>query len=191
MDTALIALDFINDIVHPDSPAAGAAAEVAERGVIDKANAALAHARAHDWLVVLVKVGFAPGYAECPKHSPLFSAAFDAGVLQLGSWGTEFHEGLDATPSNPEREIVIVKPRVNGFYATPLEPALRSNGIDTLALCGVSTSWAVASTARDGHDRDYRVRVIEDACAAAEAADHEASINQLSRIAEIVTSDRL
>ncbi len=123
MTTALIALDFINDIVHPDSPMAGAAAQVAERGVIEHANTALAHARANDWFVVLVKVGFGPGYAECPKHSPLFGAAKENGVLQLGTWGTEFHEALDATPANPEREFVVEKPRVNAFYATPLEAA--------------------------------------------------------------------
>ena len=55
MSTALIALDFINDIVHPDSPMAGAATQVAERGVIDNANAALAHARTNDWFVVLLR----------------------------------------------------------------------------------------------------------------------------------------
>ncbi|WP_423821530.1 isochorismatase family cysteine hydrolase [Salinisphaera sp. SPP-AMP-43] len=191
MSTALIALDFINDIVHPDSPMAGAAAQVAERGVIDNANTALAHARANDWLVVLVKVGFGPGYTECPKHSPLFGAAKDNGVLQLGTWGTEFHENLDATPANAEREFVVEKPRVNAFYATPLEAVLRANAIDTLYLCGVSTSWAVQSTARDGHDRDFRIRVIEDACATDDIEDHKASINQLSRIGDIVTTGTL
>lgn len=191
MSTALIALDFINDIVHPDSPMAGAAAQVAERSVIENANTALTHARANDWFVVLVKVGFGPGYAECPKHSPLFGAAKDNGVLQLGTWGTEFHEALDAAPANAEREFVVEKPRVNAFYATPLEAVLRANAIDTLFLCGVSTSWAVQSAARDGHDRDYRIRVIEDACATDDIEDHKASIRQLSRISEIVTSNEL
>lgn len=191
MSRALIALDLINDIVHPDSPMAGAAAQVAERNVIGNANVALAHARANDWLVVLVKVGFAAGYAEQPKNSPLFGAAKDNGVLQLGSWGTEFHDALDATPANPAREIIIEKPRVNAFYGTPLEAALRANGVDTLFLCGVSTSWAVQSAARDGHDRDYRIRVIEDACAAADANDHAASINQLSVISDIVAAGKL
>ncbi|RJS91195.1 isochorismatase family cysteine hydrolase [Salinisphaera sp. Q1T1-3] len=191
MTTALIALDFINDIVHPDSPMADAAPHIAERNVIGNANSALAHARANDWLVVLVKVGFGPGYTECPAHSPLFGAAKHNGVLQLGSWGTEFHEQLDATPANAEREYVLEKPRVNAFYATPLEAVLRANAIDTLFLCGVSTTWAVQAAARDGHDRDYRIRVIEDACAAAEADDHAASIAQLSRIADIVSAAEL
>lgn len=191
MTTALIALDFINDIVHPDSPMAGAAAQVAERGVIENANTAIAHARANQWLVVQVKVGFGPGYAECPKHSPLFGAAKDNGVLQLGTWGTEFHEALDSVPANPEREFTVEKPRVNAFYATPLEALLRANAVDTLFLCGVSTSWAVQSTARDGHDRDYRIRIIEDACATDDIEDHNASIRQLSRISEIVTAREL
>ncbi|MGB7757365.1 MAG: isochorismatase family protein, partial [Salinisphaera sp.] len=68
---------------------------------------------------------------------------------------------------------------------------LRANAIDTLFLCGVSTSWAVQSAARDGHDRDYRIRVIEDACATDNIEDHNASIRQLSRISEIVTSSEL
>ncbi|MEP9351477.1 isochorismatase family cysteine hydrolase [Xanthobacter sp. KR7-225] len=182
MATALIALDFINDIVDPAGKIAGSAAQVAARGTIAKARAALAFARAAGWLPVLVKVGFAPGYATLPKASPLFGKAGEIGALALDGWGTQFHPGLGAEAA----DTVVVKPRVSGFYGTALEPALRANGIDRLVVCGVSTAWAVQSTVREGHDRDYRMVVVEDACAAATAEEHAASIALLRRIAGVV-----
>ena len=58
MSTAFIGLDYIFDIVHPSGKMAASAAHVAERGVIAKANQALAIARNKGWLTILVKVGF-------------------------------------------------------------------------------------------------------------------------------------
>ena len=51
-------------------------------------------------------------------------------------------------------------------YGTPMEPVLRAQQVDTLVVAGVSTTWAVQSVVRDALDRDFRVFVIEDACAA-------------------------
>ena len=53
-------------------------------------------------------------------------------------------------------------------------------------MCGVSTSWAIQGAVRDGHDRDYAITILEDACAAADAAEHQASLRMLGRIAEII-----
>ena len=70
MNKALLVIDFINDIAHPDGRIAASAAHVVEQDAIAHANQALAHARAHDWLVVLIKVGFDGGYQLQPKGSP-------------------------------------------------------------------------------------------------------------------------
>ncbi|USP11121.1 cysteine hydrolase [Aeromonas dhakensis] len=43
-----------------------------------------------------------------------------------------------------------------------------------------------ASAAREGHDRDYAITILEDACAAADANEHHASLRLLGRIAEII-----
>jgi nicotinamidase-related amidase len=58
-------------------------------------------------------------------------------------------------------------------------------------IVGVSTPWAVQATARDAHDRDYQVVVVEDASAAATKADHAASIALLRRIARVVAVEQL
>jgi biuret amidohydrolase len=45
----------------------------------------------------------------------------------------------------------------------------------------------VQAAARDAHDRDHRVVVVEDVCAAATEAEHEASMALLRRIAKVIT----
>lgn len=187
MNTAFIGLDYIVDIMHPDGKIAASAPQAAARQVVAKANHALALARDKGWLTVLVKVGFAPGYPDQPKHSAMFGRTHELGALQQGSPGMEFHPELD----HAHADLVIVKPRVSAFYATPLEAALRARRIERVVLAGVSSAWAVQSAARDAHDRDYQVVVVEDACAASTQEEHEQSMALLSRIARIVTTDQL
>lgn len=187
MATALVALDFINDIVDPAGKIAGSAAEVAARGTLAKAHYALTVARERGWLPILVRVGFADGYASVPKSSPIFAHAPKLGALKLGTWGTEFHPALGAKTS----DAVILKPRVSAFYGSGLEALLRANHVERLVVCGVSTAWAVQATVRDGHDRDYEMVVVEDACAAADEEEHNASLRLLSRIARVVRAEDL
>ncbi|RKJ87663.1 cysteine hydrolase [Aeromonas veronii] len=187
MNKALLVIDFINDIAHPDGRIAASAAHVLEQDAIAHANQALAHARANDWLVVLIKVGFDGGYQLQPKGSPMFGRAHQFGALSLTDPGTDFHPDLDVQPG----DLVLAKPRVSPFYGTALEPALRANHIDHLYLCGVSTSWAIQAATRDGHDRDYAITILEDACAAADATEHHTSLRMLGRIAEIIKVSQL
>lgn len=187
MTTAFIGLDYIVDITHPDGKMAGAAQQVIDRDVIAKANRALAIAKKKGWLTVLVKVGFAKGYSDQPKHSKLFGKAHEYGVLEEGSPGMEFHPDLDADIA----DLVIVKPRVNAFYCTNLDAALRARGVTRVVIAGVSTMMAVQSAARDAHDRDYETLILEEACAAANEADHSDSIRTLGTVTDVVTLEAL
>ncbi|MHC8372807.1 cysteine hydrolase family protein [Pseudomonas sp. MDT1-85] len=187
MKTAFIGLDYIADIICPAGKLANSAAHAAERGIIAKANQLLSKAQAEGWLSVLVKVGFAEGYIDQPKHSPFFGRAHEIGALKFGGSGLEFHPDLHANLA----DAVIVKPRVNAFYGTGLEAILRANKIERLIIAGVSSVWAVQSTVRDAHDRDYEVVVIEDACAAGNQAEHEESMKVLGAIAKIIKIEDL
>lgn len=182
MKTAFIGLDYIVDIMHPSGKIARSAKHAADRQVIQHANVLLEHAKAKDWLRVLVKVGFKPGYHEAPAFSPMFGKAKEFGALSLGGAGTEFHPDLKADLA----DLVVEKPRINAFYGTPLEAALRAQEIKQLVVAGVSTAWAVQSLVRDAHDRDYRVVVVEDACAAASQEEHDSTIALLRGIARVV-----
>jgi nicotinamidase-related amidase len=185
----LLVLDMINDLVHEDGPngAKGYGPLLAARNVLGNAETAIAKARAAGVPVGYVRIGFSPDYRECPPNSRVFQGAKKAGMFKLGEWGTEVHPRLAPRPG----DFDIVKHRVSPFYATALEPILRAHGIDTLYLFGVSTSGAVLSAAKDGHDRDYDIVVLEDCSCAASEAQHQAVIEQMNRLATITTAAKL
>jgi nicotinamidase-related amidase len=186
----LLVLDMINDLVHAEGPNGGAKGygpELARRGTLAHAATAIAKAREAGVPIAYVRVGFSEGYAEVSPTSPMFQSAKKAGLFKLGGWGTEVHPSLAPHPG----DIDIVKHRVSPFYATPLEAILRARRVDTLVLLGVSTSGAVLSAAKDGHDRDYHIVVVEDACCALPPSQHEAVIEQVKRFATITTADAL
>ncbi|GAA5187533.1 isochorismatase family cysteine hydrolase [Ferrimonas gelatinilytica] len=187
MKTAFIGLDYIVDIMHPSGKIARSAEHAREREIIPVANRLLAHAKAQGWLSILVKVGFSAGYQEQPKGSPMFGRAHEFGALRLDGPGCAFHPDLVV----PDGTVELHKPRVSAFYGTILEPLLRANGVERVVLAGVSSVWALQSTARDAHDRDYQVVIVEDACAAANQEEHQASITMLETIAEVVSAKQL
>ncbi|WP_394209103.1 cysteine hydrolase family protein [Enterovibrio calviensis] len=181
MLNALIVIDFINDIVHPQGKIPSCALQVSQKQVIENANVAIRWARAHHHLLVFIKVGFHPSYQDQPKRSPMFGKANEIGALKLDAWGTQFHDDLDVQDS----DLVVVKPRVNPFFNTSLDSILRANQIDSVFLCGVSTGWAIESAARDAHDRDYSVHIVADACTAHSEDEHQTSLQLLERIATL------
>ena len=178
--------DMINDLVHEEGPngAKGYGPILARRGVIANTAEAIRKARAAGVRIGYVRVGFSPDYRECPPGSRIFQGAKKAGLFKLGEWGTEVHPALKPEPG----DFDIVKHRVSPFYATSLEAILGAHGIQRLYVCGVSTSGAVLSAAKDGHDRDYGVYVLEDCCAALTDEQHQAVIEQMQRMTTIVTS---
>lgn len=188
-NAALLLLDFVNDIVHPEGKlgAVGYAAQVQARDVLQRANQAALSARSRDVPVVFVRVGFSADYRECPEASPLFAPARQYGALRLGDWATEIHSALPVL----ESDFLITKHRVSAFYATPLEALLRRLKTQTLLLGGVATNLVVQSTALAAHDRDYRVVILEDMCAAVSSQDHESAIATLANVGVIASSSEI
>jgi nicotinamidase-related amidase len=185
-DAMYLVCDMINDLVHEDGPNGkkGYGPELKRRNTIANTAEALRKARAAGALIGYVRVGFSPDYRECPPTSRIFQGAKKAGLFKLGGWGTEVHPALAPQPGDHD----IVKHRVSPFYATPLEAILRANGIRRLYVSGVSTSGAVLSAAKDGHDRDYDVYVLDDCCCALSEEQHQAVIDQVKRMTTIVTA---
>ncbi|MES2483921.1 MAG: isochorismatase family cysteine hydrolase [Pseudomonadota bacterium] len=77
-------------------------------------------------------------------------------------------------------DIVIDKPRMSSFYATPLEAVLRGEEISTLFIGGVTTSMCVETTVRDASQRDYRTYVVTDACADWAQERHQPSLDAMA-----------
>lgn len=185
--TAVVLIDFINEIMDPRGKLAGKgyAGFDEEHGSLDNVKQLIAIARGKQFPILYVRIGFSPSYAEQPEASPLFGGAKKFGALQLGSWATEFHPKVTPQPD----DVVLNKHRVSAFYGTALDVLLRKQQISELIICGVATDLAVQSAARDAHDRDYAVTVISDCCVAANGEDHEGSLRVLAKIGKVVTLD--
>ncbi|WP_434589224.1 isochorismatase family cysteine hydrolase [Streptomyces sp. A5-4] len=185
---ALLVLDLINELVHPDGKYAadGYCEQVARRGVLERAGTAIARARTAGVPVIYVVVGFSPGYADWPASSELFASARDGDRVVLGTWGTRVHDALKPAGDEP----VVEKRRISPFFGTHLDGLLRNLRVNTLLLTGVTTELVVLSTARDGHDRDYRVEVLEDATATDSQETHEAALKVIARTAKVSTVEQ-
>jgi len=177
--------DMINDLVHADGPSGKTyGPELARRAILANTAEALRKARAAGVAIGYVRIGFSQDYRECPPGSRIFQGARKAGMFKLGTWGTEVHPLLAPQPG----DFDIVKHRVSPFYSTALESILRARDIRRLYVCGVSTSGAVLSAAKDGHDRDYDMYVLDDCSCAMSEAQHVAVIEQIRRMTTILDS---
>ena len=185
-NTLFLVLDMINDLIHEDGPNGkkGYGPILERRNVINNTATAIAKARAASVLIGYVRVGFSPDYREVASNSGLFMGVKNAGLFKLGTWGTEVHPKLAPKP----QDFDIIKHRVSPFYATTLDAILGANKITRLVLCGVSTTGAVLSAAKDGHDRDYDITILDDCSAAATNEQHKATLEMVSRFATITTA---
>ena len=186
MTSIYLVLDMMNDLVNADGPNGKAAYgdQVRGRKVIENTRRAIDKARAAGVPIGFVRVGFSPDYRECPPNSPIFSGAKKSGIFKLGTWGTETHPDL----GQKDTDFDIVKHRVSPFYATSLEAILRAKGITRIYCSGISTNAVVQATVREGHDRDYEIVVIEDACCGLSAEEHDNAIGGLKRFCKLTTS---
>ncbi len=184
---ALLVIDYINDIVHEKGKTPSCSGYVKEHNVIQHTNSIIKLAREKNALIIFVKIGFSPNYCEHPENSPMFGKAKINNALKLEEWGTEFYSELNYI----KNDIVVIKHRVSPFFGTSLEPILKANKIEGLLLSGVSTNNAIQAAARDGHDRDYEIIVLKDACGAANTQDHENAIYFMQRFSEIVEQDKM
>ncbi len=179
-----LVMDMMNDLVSETGPSAATyGVQLKARNVLENTARAIDAARAVGVPVGFVRVGFSPDYRECPPASPIFSGARKNGLFKLGTAGTEVHRALAPQP----QDFDIIKHRVSPFYGTSLEPILRARGVRRLILSGVSTNGVVHSGAREAHDRDYEVVILEDCCAGATPEEHDYALACLRRYAAITT----
>ena len=184
MKQALLIIDFINEIVDEKGKLAGKgyAAFIEKSDTFEKVNLVIEEFRKKGLPLVFVNLAFDQAYSNQPKGSPLFGRAHEFGILQRGTWSTQVHAAVDRR----EDDLIMVKTRVSAFYNTGLTQVLHNLGVTDLFIIGVATDLAVEASARDAHDRDFKVTVITDACAAANEDDHKNSLRTLSKIAALV-----
>jgi len=73
-------------------------------------------------------------------------------------------------------DVVITKQRASAFYGTPLAAHLTQLGVQTLIVCGESTSGCVRASAVDGYSHGYHVVLVEECCFDRSALSHKVNL---------------
>ena len=177
--TALVVIDLQRGIVaSPAMPHSSAE-------VIGRAARLAAALRSAGGTVVFVHV--TPSADGKDGLRPITDATQPARGSMPPDWA-EFVPELGIAPS----DIVITKRQWGAFYGTELDLQLRRRGVDTIVLCGISTTMGVETTARDAFERGYQQVFVEDAMAAREADEHRHTVNSLfPRIGRVRSTDEV
>ena len=111
------------------------------------------------------------------------------GVITKGALSAELHPQLVVDP----RDLLLEKPRFGAFYGTDLELILRTRGIDTLIISGITTNVCCDTTAREANARDFRVLFLSDGTATPAGADaHQAALDTLEGLfAQVLTIEQV
>lgn len=83
-------------------------------------------------------------------------------------------------------EPIIDKPGKGAFFDTDLGLILRTRGIQSLIVCGVTTEVCVQTTAREANDRGFEVLVPEDCCASYFPEFHRVTLEMIQAQGAIV-----
>jgi nicotinamidase-related amidase len=171
--TALVLIDLQNGILALDTrPRPSSEVLAAGRSLAGRFRVAGSP-------VVLVRVAFAPDYADAPPGLTDVPSNRPKGGLPA-EW-SRLADGL-AAPS----DLLVVKHQWGAFHGTDLDLQLRRRGIDTIVIGGIATNFGVESTVRQAWEFGYHVVVVEDACAAISTELHTIAVRTiLPRIARV------
>ena len=176
---ALIVVDASVAFTDPDCPLG---ADVA--GELQVIERLLGIARTASWPVCFSTVAY-----DNPAQASVFRAKIPAlDLLQRGTSLVDIHPGLDRQAA----DTLLVKTHASCFHGTSLDQDLRAQRVDSLVVCGFTTSGCVRATAVDGLQCNYPTVVIADATADRDAAAHAANLYDLqAKYTEVWTSAQL
>ncbi len=133
--------------------------------------------------VVFTSIAFEPSL----KDGGLWLQKVPAlGVLQLGGPWAEIDPRLD-----PRRdETVIMKKGASGFFGTNLASVLVTQGVDSVILCGATTSGCIRATAVDLLQYGWPTIVPRECVGDRAQAPHEANLFDIqAKYADVVSLD--
>lgn len=107
-------------------------------------------------------------------------------TLRAGTPGVE----LDARLGRRDDEALVIKKYASAFFGTDLATRLTARGVDTILLCGCTTSGCVRASAVDGLQHGFRVMVVREAVGDRNPAAHRQSmLDMQAKYADIVALD--
>jgi nicotinamidase-related amidase len=199
--TALLIIDMQRDFLDSAGYIAQTGVDVGLlRAIIPQVSRLLSAARRCGIPVVHTREGHRPDLSDLSAIKRRRAAGAGAPIGSLGPLGRLLVRGEPGHDIIEELaplagEPVIDKPGFGAFYATDLELILRTAGIGSLALSGVTTDICVHSTLREAIDRGFDCVTVGDACAAGDPAIHDAMLACIAGeggiLGKVVTTEEL
>jgi nicotinamidase-related amidase len=175
---ALLIIDFVRAYLVQGSPLY-AGVELAR----DASEQLLRTARSVGIPIFHTTVGYQPGGRD--------GGVFFRKVPALGCFVRGAHPELASFAVGLEpidAETVIEKQYASAFFATSLASSLVALGVDTVLMCGVSTSGCVRASAVDACQHGFIPLVVRDAVGDRHPAPHEANLFDLqAKYAEVIS----
>jgi nicotinamidase-related amidase len=135
--------------------------------LLDRCNALIRRWRATGRPVLFPNFSLGGNY----EHAPPASNRQISPYIPSGRFRTGLPvEGLAFQPG----DLFYACPRASVFYGTSLDADLRTRGVGTLVMAGISTTGVVLSSVTWASDADYDVRIIENCCYDPDQQAHEA-----------------
>lgn len=164
---AVVVVDMCRAYFEPGSPL-----HLGRPEVVDACRRLVTGARAAGVPVLWTRVEYEPGMT----NGGVF--ARKATVLRVFEQGGPLGDWVDGLEPAPG-EDVVTKQAASGFFGTDLAGRLRGRGVDTVVVCGVSTSGCVRATALDACQHNLVPIVVRDACGDRDQAIHDANLFDL------------
>jgi ureidoacrylate peracid hydrolase len=173
--TALVVVDMQNAFMMPG---VGHAVCDMAREIVPNINRLARTVRATGGTVVWIKTRFTEAsLKEWSNSYGILLPDRKAKRIEALSPGGKGYELWDALEVRPE-DLMVDKERFSAFLpeSSNLAPLLRGRGIDTVLITGTVTNVCCESSARDAMMMNFRTVMVTDANAAANDAEHNASL---------------
>jgi biuret amidohydrolase len=134
--------------------------------LLDQCNALIRRWRATGRPLLFPNFFLGEQYEHASKSNRLISSIVPTG---------RFRNALPMTGLALERDdLFYACPRASVFHGTTLDTDLRTRGISTLVMAGISSTGVVLSSVTWASDADYDVRLVRDCCYDPDQDAHEA-----------------
>ncbi|MDP9455533.1 MAG: isochorismatase family protein [Actinomycetota bacterium] len=149
-------------------------------GVVEATRRLLAVARVRGLPVIFTTIGFEPNLKD---GSLWLQKVPSLGELVVGGEWVE----IDPRLGRREEETVILKKGASAFFGTNLTSVLVSQGVDTVVLCGATTSGCIRATAVDLLQYGYPTLVPRECVGDRAQGPHEANLVDIqAKYADVV-----
>ncbi len=173
---AVLVVDFSRGFTDPESTMGSDLTEE-----VGATNRLLAAARERGIPVIFTTIGFE---ANLKDGSLWLQKAPGLAEIQVGGKWVE----IDPRLGRREDEVVILKKGASAFFGTNLPSVLVSENVDTIVLCGATTSGCIRATAVDLLQYGYPTLVPRECVGDRARAPHEANLVDIqAKYADVVS----